>query len=95
VDADPEDRSYITLHGSFTGGEKVVVNHDAGYEAVPEDVAQAVVDWVAYRWTMRSFIGLTAKRTAQAETIQFQQTDMPETTRACAEFYRRTRLAAG
>jgi hypothetical protein len=100
-DEDPELRSKIVLIGyrfsrvaapcgrqNQLAAPNVVVSYNAGYDTVPPDVAQAVIDWVAYRYRSRSFIGQTSKSLNQGETIAFQQVDMPPNTKRAIERYR-------
>jgi hypothetical protein len=92
-DLDPEDRDYVTIIGEFTGIEKIEVQYNAGYAETPNDVLQAVVEWVAFRFEGRKSIGQSTKQTPEAGHIQYDKKAMPETTQACVDFYRRNRAS--
>jgi hypothetical protein len=65
----------------------VVLVYNAGYAAVPSDIAQAVIDWVAYRYKGRQWIGQSSKHMNAGENVSFQNALMPETTKAVIEKY--------
>jgi hypothetical protein len=88
-----ESRNSILLIdtiGKCRGGASIVVEYSAGYETVPADIEQAVIEWVGYRYTSRNFIGQSAHHTAQGESVTYQNVDAPETTKAVIERYKRS-----
>jgi uncharacterized phiE125 gp8 family phage protein len=90
VPPDPERNHTVLLIGSvFTDGVQCAIEYSAGYAEVPADIAQAVIEWVAYRYRSRGFIGQQSKHLATGETVSFQNMLMPEGTKAVAEHYRR------
>jgi hypothetical protein len=88
-----ESRNTLLLIGSGTAFNRSVlatVVYDAGYDSVPEDIEQAVIEWVAFRYSSRQWIGQVAKHSIQGEAVQYSQQDMPATTKAVIERYSRT-----
>jgi hypothetical protein len=57
--------------------------------AGPKDIRQAVVDWAAYRYRSRMFIGQNSKHLQTGETVTYQQMEMPMSTAAVLERYSR------
>lgn len=90
-DLDPERLNEIYLVGSvFTDLATVQVAYNAGYAEVPEDVAQAVVEWVAARYKGRPGAQLNSQREAGGEHVTYdREAPMPPTTAAVAERYTR------
>jgi hypothetical protein len=101
TEPDPEQKMKINLTGfCFTRNTRdwlrsvlrasqpnVVLVYNAGYAAVPSDIAQAVIDWVAYRYKGRQWIGQSSKHMNAGENVSFQNVLMPESTKAVAEKY--------
>lgn len=92
--ADPEARVGISIVGSLatscsTSPLEVTVVYDAGYDTVPADVTQAVIDWVAYKYRSRQWIGMTQKHMNAGETVSYEQVEMPTSTACCVERYKR------
>lgn len=78
ADIDPERNRALYLVGStFKDGQPVVLTYSAGYTVVPGDVEQAVIDWVAYRFKGAPNTGTQQRRSAEGESVQVEQTDMP------------------
>jgi len=74
----------------FTQGfNNVVITYNAGYATIPSEVNQAVIDWVAYRYRQRQWIGQVSKHMNTGETVTFQNVVMPATTKAVILQYRR------
>lgn len=90
TDLDPERRWELYLAGgfSFTDATPIVVTYNAGYTAVPADAAQAVIEWVAYRYKTQQWIGTTSAH-VQGESVQTQIAVMPPTVQAVINRYRR------
>jgi hypothetical protein len=97
---DPEKSCTVELIPSTTGATAAIpdlfdantkysVVYDAGYATVPADIAQAVIDWAAYRYRSRGFIGQQSKHMQSGETITFEGMVMPRSTKAVVEDYRR------
>jgi hypothetical protein len=90
MDIDPERRWELYLDGFvFTDLATITVMYNAGYQTVPQDVEQAVIEWVAYRYKTRQWIGQTSKHMAQGETIQTPETEIPPSVKRVIERYRR------
>lgn len=90
---EPESRNTLYLVGSqysFNRRAMAVVVYDAGYDSVPEDIEQAVIEWVVFRYTSRQWIGQMSKHSVQGEAVQYSQSDMPASTKAVIERYSRT-----
>jgi hypothetical protein len=78
VPPDPERNQAVLLIGSvFTDGKACSIEYSAGYATVPADVAQAVIEWVAYRYRSRQFIGQSSKHMQTGETVSFEGMVMP------------------
>ncbi len=80
----------IRLHGlKFTQGRKnITVQYQAGYAALPADLAQACIDLVAYRYTGRQRIGHKSK-TLAGETVSFITAAFPESVQKVIKRYGR------
>lgn len=76
----------ITVHSS-----DAEASLDVSYARLgaPADVRQAVIEWVAYKYRGREFIGQTSKNLNQGETVSFQQVDAPDSVKAVIERYKR------
>jgi len=96
-----EQRQMITLHGFWDSRVNVRVKYNGGYGSPPDDVQQAIAEWVAYK---RGLAQLQAKdQTSQwVQLGQFQQNvsiatstlkaseiDMPESVASCVSYYER------
>ncbi|MDP9267262.1 MAG: phage gp6-like head-tail connector protein [Acidobacteriota bacterium] len=93
ADLPAEQRNSIRLIGSvFSRFSQVVIEYNAGYAKVPGDIEQAVIDWVAYRYRSRQFIGQSSKHLQTGETVSFQGMLMPASTQAVITRYARERV---
>lgn len=93
ADEEPESRNTLFLIGTATSFNRptlAVVVYDAGYESVPEDIEQAVIEWVAFRWTLRQSIGQMSKHSVQGEGVQYSQANMPASTKDVIDRYSRS-----
>jgi hypothetical protein len=93
-DENEEDEARNTLYligasTSFNRDTAAIVVYDAGYNSVPEDIEQAVIEWVVFRYRTRDSVGQTSKHLNTGESIQYSQLDMPATTKAVIERYSR------
>jgi hypothetical protein len=89
-DIDPERVYQLYLIGqSFTDGAAVQIDYSAGYETAPEDIEQAVIDWVVYRYKGRPNAGASRRRSSEGEDVDVEQVDAPPTTLAVIERYKR------
>lgn len=91
TDLDPERRweLYLKSPKVFTDGAALIIVYNAGYAAVPGDVSQATIEWVALRHRSRSSIGQASKHLVQGESIQTPEIDIPASTKRVIERYRR------
>jgi hypothetical protein len=91
MDMDIERRRHLWLTGSsFTDTAPVVINYVAGYAAPPQDVSQAVLEWVCERFKGRPGQGIASQREAGGEHVTYERADsMPATTAAVVERYMR------
>lgn len=89
TDLDPERLWELYLAGglTFIDASPVVIAYNAGYAAVPGDAAQAVIEWVAYRYKTQQWIGTTGAH-VQGESVQTQIAVMPPTVEAVINRYR-------
>jgi hypothetical protein len=84
-DDDSESRTTLRIIGNsipIRTRAQIIVRYNAGYTEVPADVEQAVIDWVAYRYRGKEFIGQTSKNLGDGQTVNFQQVYAPETTKS-------------
>lgn len=89
-DIDPERIWNIYLIGGcFTDGAAVALNYAAGYEVVPEDIEQAVIDWCSYRYKNRPNVATTQRRSTEGESIQTELLDAPPNVLSVIERYKR------
>jgi hypothetical protein len=90
---DPERLNQLYLGGGavFTDAAQVVVNYTAGYPAVPNDVAQAVIEWVADRYKGRPGSNVASQRSAGGDHVTYEKKEgaMPATTALVIERYKR------
>jgi hypothetical protein len=90
MDLDPERRWELYLDGyTFTDLAVVTVTYNAGYATVPQDAQQAAIEWTAYRYKTRQWIGQTSKHMAQGETVQTPESEIPPGVKRVIERYRR------
>jgi len=93
LDLDPERRWELYLSSPtnpvFPDGSKVGIDYNAGYETVPGDVEQAVIDWVAYRFRARQWIGQTEQAQYQNLTTRTPEIEIPMSVKRVIERYRR------
>jgi hypothetical protein len=88
---DPERLNEIYLQGStFTDAAQVIVSYSGGYEAAPDDVAQAVAEWVATRFKIRPESTVSTQRSAAGEHVTYEKDpSMPSNTARVIEKYTR------
>lgn len=90
TDIDPERIWELYLVGSaFTDNKPVQINYTAGYAAVPDDIEQAVIDWIVYRYKGRPNVGANQRRTAEGESVSVEQIDAPPNVLQVIERYTR------
>jgi hypothetical protein len=68
--------SLIGCYRFTRGYQNVIVAYTAGYTTIPEDVAQACIEWCAVRYRERDRIGHRSKSIA-GETVSFDIGAMP------------------
>jgi hypothetical protein len=89
-DIDPERVYQLYLIGQcFTDGAPVSIAYSAGYETTPDDIEQAVIDWIVYRYKGRPNAGAARRRSSEGEDVDVEQVDAPSTTLAVIERYKR------
>lgn len=62
--------SYNALSGSYPLNN-VVLAYNAGYEIVPKDIEQAMIEWVCEKFKGRQWIGQSSKHMANGESVSF------------------------
>jgi hypothetical protein len=89
------DQFGLYLNGySFTKGfQNVVVVYTAGYAAVPTDLEEACIEWVANKYKEKDRLGQVSKNLA-GEIVTFSIKDIPPATRVVLESYRKRILLA-
>lgn len=70
---------YYGPPGTFIRGRNnITVTYTAGYAAVPLDLTEACIQWAAYNFRGRNWIGITSKHMGTGETDSFSQKPMPD-----------------
>jgi hypothetical protein len=89
LDIDPERAFNLYLIGqALTDGAPVKIAYNAGYATVPNDIAQAVIEWVAYRYKGRPSAGTTQRKTP-GEEVGVENVDAPPNVLQTIERYAR------
>lgn len=89
-DIDPERMWNLYLVGqTFTDAATVAISYNAGYATIPADIAQAVIDWVVYRYKGRPNVD-TTRRSQQGESVQIEQVDAPGSVLSVIDRYTKT-----
>lgn len=83
-----DTRLYVEGYYFTKGNGNVLVTFDAGFDAVPADIAQAVNELVGLRYTLRDKQGWSSKSLA-GETVSLVTKDMPDSTRTTLRQYQR------
>jgi hypothetical protein len=87
----PEFRNTLIVIGQYVrqGYSKLSVTYNAGYasNAVPAEVTQAVIEWVAFRYRVRDSLGKQSVHMQQGESITFDKTAMPASVQNVIERY--------
>lgn len=93
AELDPEQRDQLYVNGGLTDTAPVVIVYNAGYATPPGDVAQAVTEWVADRYTDRTSSGKSSQRAAGGEHVSYEHEDdsIPPQVARVIEKYRRER----
>lgn len=82
---------WIMLQGGEVfprGRRNITLVYEAGFDVVPADIEQAVIDLCALRYKEKDRIGVQSK-TLAAETISFMISDLSQSQRAVLNKYRR------
>lgn len=84
------DATRLFLNGyTFCRGlGNVQINYTAGYDTVPPELEEAVIQVIALRYREKDRIGLQSK-TLAAETVSFFVKDYPDTVRTTLNNYRK------
>jgi uncharacterized phiE125 gp8 family phage protein len=83
-----ETKLVLVGYAFSRGAANVTITYTAGYETVPADVEQAVIDLVAFRYRERDRIGLASKGMA-GETTAFIVREVPPSVARVLNDYRR------
>lgn len=60
------------------GFQNIKVVYTAGYEEVPDDLSQFVMEWCAFRYRRRGWIGQASKHLSTGESVTFEKDEMAE-----------------
>lgn len=78
--------------GVFERGiANVEITYTAGYAAIPDDIKQACIELVCYRYKERSRIGEVSKSMG-GQTVSFLQKDLPNFVKMILDPYRRVAI---
>jgi hypothetical protein len=80
----------VRLVGSVfnLGFQNVQVTYTAGYTAIPPDIEQAVIEWIADRYQSMNRIGVNS-RTLAGESISYSLKDIPDAVELALKPYRK------
>lgn len=59
------------------------------FSDIPDDITQAVIDWVAYRYKQRQWIGQSMRKSPQGDQTSFIDQAMPQSTAGVVAKYNR------
>lgn len=95
---DPENINVISLIDYlFTRLSTATIVYNAGYASVPADVTQAIIEWVAARYQLRSAASTSSVRVtegrSQSEQVNYVPWDMPRSTARIVERYKTNTMA--
>jgi len=91
-DVDPERRYELYLDGkvfTFLDEQEYSITYNAGYQTVPADAAQAVIEWTAVRYKGRQWIGETSLHMNTGESVSTPEVEIPSSVKRVIERYRR------
>jgi|SRR5690554_2744048 len=71
--------------------QNIEVNYTAGYETIPEDLEQAVIELVAFKFMNKDFIGLGSHSLGD-ENLSFKRKDIPEEILSVIECYKKVNI---
>lgn len=88
-ETDPERRYvvYMTNGGYFTDQAVIQIKYVAGYATTPQDVQQAVTEWVVYRYTKKMSPAQTQARGVEGERADFEEEAIPPNTQRVIQHY--------
>jgi hypothetical protein len=66
----------------------VTINYNAGYQTIPDDIQQAVIEMIELRFKRRGSADLVSKALA-GETTAYSQADMPASAKAILTQYKK------
>lgn len=69
------------------GVQNVVVSYTAGYVATPQDVNQACIEWVAWKYAKRTRIDEKSQTLGAQQTQAYDLSDMPASVRSALMSY--------
>lgn len=79
----------LTPDYSFTDGlQNVVITYTAGYDVIPYDVEQAVIEMAAMRYRERTRIGVMSN-TVGGESVSYQTVTIPVSVQSVVDSYKR------
>ncbi len=81
---------WLVLQGEFfhRGRRNVQIDYRAGYEVVPDDIEQAVIDLVSLRYKERDRFGVRSK-TLAGETISYIVSDLSPSAKSVLTQYKK------
>lgn len=68
---------FVAGYKFVRGKQNVIVTYTAGYTAVPMNVEQAIIEWVADRFRLRSRIGEKSKAIPQGGSVTYETNHLP------------------
>lgn len=69
------------------GVQNVTVTYTAGYAAIPQDVNQACVEWVAFKFAKRARIDEKSQTLGTQQTQSYDLSDMPQSVKSALMSY--------
>ena len=78
----------LTGHIFARGNNNIAVKYTAGYVVIPEDLRNACVELISYRYRFKERIGIKSKSLA-TESVSYDTSHMPEQVMRVVERYKR------
>lgn len=71
------------------GVDNVEISYTAGYSTVPLDIEQACIDWIAYKYQSRNWIGQKSKSLKEGGTSTYQTDGLPDFVKLILDQYKK------
>lgn len=79
---------YLIGYCFYRGYQNVLLNYTAGYDSIPFDVSQAVIELVGQKYRRSQHIDQDSQRTQDGQVISFSKKDIPPEVQTVIDLYR-------